>query len=258
VQKPHRPATAALLGALLLTQACEAAGSGVEQSGGAPEDSLQQLAKIARERRLSAAFLVVDGVYNTELTAPYDVLQHTLYHAPNDLGIEPFTVSPDGELVTTAEGLRIQPDYSFENAPRVDVLVVPSAEGSRGEDLEREDLIEWVAETGRNAGAVVSLCWGAFVLAQAGLLDNVACTTFPSDYDTFSTRFPELDLRINVSFVESGKSITSQGGANSFDAAMHLVHTLYGEEVATGVGGGLLIPWPPANGSVAYLVAKPN
>jgi transcriptional regulator GlxA family with amidase domain len=239
--------------------ACNAAPADeATRRSGTSGDSLQQLAEIAEQRRLSAGFLIVDGVYNTELTAPYDVLEHTLYHAPNDLGIEVFTVSPDGNAVTTAEGLRIQADHSFASAPTIDILVVPSAEASRDQDLERAGLIGWVAKTGKNAGAVMSLCWGAFVLAQAELLDAAACTTFPSDYDTFAARFPRLDLRINVSFVHSGKIVTSQGGARSFDAAMYLVDKLYGEKVAAGIGGGLLIPWPAEDGSVPYLVSEPK
>ncbi len=193
---------------------------------------------------LQAGFLVVDGVYNTELTAPFDVLEHTLYHAPEGTGIEVFTVSPDGLEITTAEGLRLVPDFGFDDAPPIDILVVPSAEGSRDRDLANPRLVEWVRETGAGARFVISLCWGAFVLAEAGLLDDVSCTTFPGDYDTFAQRFPGHDLRVNVSFVHSGKAITSQGGARSFDAAMYLVDLLYGRSVAQGIGRGLLIPWP--------------
>ena len=260
VQQPQDTATIALLGSLLLAQvACAAAPAGeVARTKASSKSTLADLVETAKERRLRAGFLIVDGVYNTELTAPYDVLEHTLYHAPNDLGIEVFTVSPEGMAVTTAEGLRIQADYSFANVPAIDVLIVPSTESSRDKDLEDEDLIEWVAGTGESAGAVMSLCWGAFVLDQAGLLDESACTTFPRDYDTFSRRFPGLDLRINVSFVHSGKNITSQGGARSFDAAMYLVDKLYGEQVAAGIGGGLLIPWPPSAGSAPYLVSEPK
>lgn len=199
---------------------------------------------VARHGDLKAGFLIVDGVYNTELTAPWDVLEHTLYHAPEGGGVEVFAVSPDGEPVTTAEGLEIAADYGFDDAPPFDVLVVPSAEGSRDRDLEDRAMIDWVRRAGREARHVLSLCWGAFVLAEAGLLDDVACTTFPADYDTFSRRFPEHDLRVNVSFVHAGKAITSQGGVRSFDAAMYLVDLLYGREVAQGVGRGLLIPWP--------------
>ncbi|HEX4960049.1 MAG TPA: DJ-1/PfpI family protein [Thermoanaerobaculia bacterium] len=193
--------------------------------------------------RLRAAFLVVDGVYGTELMAPYDVLQHTASHAAP--GMEVFTVSPTGGPVTTFEGLRLTPQYGFKNAPAADVLVVPSAQGSMEGDLKNQALIAWVRKTGGRARHVVSLCDGAFVLAQAGLLDGVPATTFPADYERFARTFPKVDLRINVSFVDAGKVLTSQGGAQSYDVALHLVDKLYGPKVAQGIGKGLLIPWPP-------------
>lgn len=194
-------------------------------------------------RPLRAAFLVVEGVYNTELMAPYDVFQHTVYHAKP--GLEVFTVSPDGRPLTTFEGIRISPHYTFRNAPQADVLVVPSAKGSMDADLKNRALIDWVRRTGGQARHVVSLCDGAFVLAQAGLLDGVPATTFPEDYERFAKAFPNVDLRINVSFVDAGKILTSQGGARSYDVALHLVDRLYGAKAATGVGKGLLITWPP-------------
>lgn len=200
-------------------------------------------ATVPADRKLRAGFLVVDGVYNTELMAPYDVFQHTAYHAQP--GIEVFTVSPDGKPVTTFEGIRILPHHSFRTAPPIDILVVPSAEGSMERDLQNEAMIRWVRETGEQARHVVSLCDGAFVLAQAGLLDGVPVTTFPADYERFAQTFPEVDLRINVSFVDAGKMLTSEGGARSYDVAMHLVDRLYGTKAATGVGRGLLLPWPP-------------
>ena len=86
------------------------------------------------ERRLQVGFLIVDGVYNSELMAPYDIFQHTIFHT--EPGMEVFTVSPDGEDVTSFEGLRIGAHYSLADAPPIDVLVVPSAEHSMDSDLE--------------------------------------------------------------------------------------------------------------------------
>lgn len=208
--------------------------------GGAPAPAATGL---PADRPLRAAFLVVDGVYNTELMAPYDVFQHTSAHAQP--GIQVYTVSPDGGPVTTFEGLRITPQYGFHNAPPADILVVPSARGSMDADLKNADLVDWVRRTGSQARYVLSLCDGAFVLAQAGLLDGVPATTFPEDYERFARAFPRVDLRINVSFVDAGKLLTSQGGAQSYDVALQLVDKLYGPKVAAGIGKGLLIPWPP-------------
>jgi transcriptional regulator GlxA family with amidase domain len=200
-------------------------------------------ADLPRDRALRAGFLVVDGVYNSELAAPYDVLQHTVFHVKP--GIEVFTVSPNGQPVTTFEGIRIAPHYGFANAPPIDILVVPSARGSMDKDLENRALIGWVRQTAGRARHVVSLCDGAFVLAKAGLLDGVPATTFPEDYDRLVQMFPKVELRVNVSFVDAGRILTSQGGARSYDVAMYLVDKLYGQKVAQGIGKGLLIPWPP-------------
>jgi putative intracellular protease/amidase len=212
-------------------------------------------ANLPRDRPLRAAFLVVDGVYNSELMAPYDVLQHTAFHAKP--GIQVFTVSPSGQPVTTFEGIRITPGYSFQNAPPIDILVVPSTRGSMDRDLKDTALINWVRQVGGRARHVVSLCDGAFVLAQAGILDGVPATTFPDDYKRLAQMFPRIDLRINVSFVDAGKVLTSEGGARSYDVAMHLVDKLYGPKVAQGVGHGLLIPWPPAPGTLRFDTAVP-
>jgi putative intracellular protease/amidase len=229
---------------------------GEEPANQAPETwrHPQQPGDLPTDRPLRAGFLVVDGVYDSELAAPYDVLHHTVFHTAPRPGIEVFTVSPDGRPVTTYEGLRLTPHHSFANAPAIDVLVVPSAKGSMDADLQNAALIDWVRRTGEAARYVMSLCDGAFVLAKAGLLDGKAATTFPDDYGRFAQMFPQVDLRINVSFVHDGKLLTSQGGARSYDVAMHLVDWLYGTKVAQGVGHGLLIPWPPSPASAPHVV----
>jgi transcriptional regulator GlxA family with amidase domain len=212
-------------------------------------------ADLPTDRPLRAGILVVNGVYNTELAAPFDVLQHTRFHTQP--GMEVFTVSPDGKPLSTFEGLKLTPDYAFANAPAIDILVVPSARGSMDADLQNQALIDWVRKTGGQARNVISLCDGAFVLAKAGLLQGIPATTFPDDYGRFSQQFPGVDLRINVSFVDAGKVITSQGGARSYEATMHLVDRLYGRQVAEGIGKGLLVPWPPDPDTMSARIVEP-
>ena len=244
-----------LLALLMLLGGCaEPAGDPESPSTGsseAPEElawsRIPPTAAIPDDRPLTAGFLIVDGVYNTELTAPYDLFQHTIFHT--EPGIEVFTVSPDGKPVRTFEGLTVSAHHSFATAPAIDILVVPSAEGSMDADLENQAMMAWVTEVGSEARFVLSLCDGAFVLAAAGLLEGRAVTTFPGDQDRFAEMFPELDLRREPSFVHDGPAITSQGGALSFDPAMYLIDHLYGEKVAQGVGRGLIIPWPPQPGT---------
>jgi transcriptional regulator GlxA family with amidase domain len=192
---------------------------------------------------LNVAFLLVDGVYNTEVIAPFDVFQHTIYHASP--GMKVFTVAPTAEMITTFEGLRIEPDYSFEDKrlPEIDVLVVASAEHSMDSDLENETLISFVRRTGKHAKYTLSLCDGAFVLAKAGLVDGKYSTTFPSDIPKYRKMFQHLKVLEDVSFVHDGSLITSAGGVKSYDAAMYLVELLYGKQVAVNLGKGLIINW---------------
>jgi transcriptional regulator GlxA family with amidase domain len=195
------------------------------------------------DRELKAAFVIVNGVYNSELVAPMDVLQHTVFHTEH--GIEVFTVGPDPNPIRTFEGLTIIPDYGFgsDSIPAIDILIVPSAEFSMTTDLENEQLINFVKKNGQSARYIMSLCDGAFVLAKAGLLDGLECTTFPSDIEAFRKTFPQLSVHEQVSFIHDGKAITSAGGAKSYDPAMYLVEILYGKDVATGIGNGLVIDW---------------
>lgn len=193
-------------------------------------------------RALSVGFLIVDGVYGTELTAPHDIFQHTIFHAQP--GMKVFTVAPSLEPVRTFEGLRLLPDYTLTSAPPIDVLVVPSAEHSMDTDLEDAELIAWVRSVGLRAQYVLSLCDGAFVLAQAGLLDRRAATTFPADIPRFRERFGSaVDVREDLSFVHDGPALTSVGGARSFDAALYLCERLYGAKAARGIARGLVLDW---------------
>lgn len=213
-------------------------------------------ADLPKDRPLRAGILVVNGVYNTDLSAPFDVLQHTRFHTQP--GMEVFTVSPDGQPVTTFEGLKVTPDYAFANAPAIDVLVVPSTRGSMEADLQSQPLIDWVRKTGGQARNVIAFSDGVFIVAKAGLLQGIPVTTFPDDYGRFSQQFPDADLRINVSFVDAGKVITSQGGARSYEATMHLVDRLYGRQVAAGIGKGLLVPWPPDPDTMTARIVEPT
>lgn len=194
--------------------------------------------------RYNVAFLIMDGVYNTELTAPYDIFQHTIFR-DSIKAMNVFLVANTLEPVTTFEGIRLLPDFNYlsDSLPPIDILVVPSAEHHLDTDLQDEALIRFVRETGQKAQFVTSHCDGAFVLAKSGLLDGVVCTTFPSDIQKMRDMFPHLDVREKVLFVHDGKFITSAGGAKSFEAALYLTEWLYGPEITRQLAKGLVIDW---------------
>ncbi len=224
---------------LLITSACRESSTTMPR-----EESSLQVEESVEIDMYNVAFLIMDGTYNTEFTAPFDVFQHTQYRE----GIKPmktFTVANTLDPITTFEGVRILPDYDYtsQDIPPIDILVVPSAEHHLDSDLKDTTMLNFVKETDRMAQFVTSHCDGAFVLAKTGILDNVLSTTFPSDIEKYKKMFPQLQVADSVLFVHDGKYITSAGGAKSFEAALYLCEYLYGKEIAESLAGGLVIDW---------------
>ncbi|PKA82204.1 DJ-1/PfpI family protein [Ulvibacter sp. MAR_2010_11] len=205
--------------------------------------------------RYNVAFLIMDGVYNTELTAPYDIFQHTVFRE-NIKAMNVFTVANTDAAVRTFEGLRLLPDFNYttDSLPKIDILVVPSAEHHMDTDLNDDAMLQFVKKVAIEAQFVTSHCDGAFVLAKAGLLEGTVSTTFPSDIDAMRSMFPGLDIRKDVLFVHDDKYITSAGGAKSFEAALYLCELLYGKEIAQSLAGGLVIDWKLED--VPHLIIK--
>ncbi|KSA14661.1 DJ-1/PfpI family protein [Maribacter dokdonensis] len=192
----------------------------------------------------NVAFLIMKGTFNTEFTAPFDIFQHTKFRK-GIKAMNTFTVANTLEPITTFEGVRILPDFDYtkDDLPKIDILVVPSAEHSMDSDLKDEVMINFIKQIDKSALYMTSHCDGAFPLAKAGILDSVASTTFPSDIENYKAMFPNLDIKDNVLFVHDGKYITSAGGAKSFEAALYLCEILYGKDIAKSLAKGLVIDW---------------
>ena len=208
-----------------------------------------------KEGRYNVAFLIMDGTFNTELTAPYDIFQHTIFRkGVKQMNV--FTVANTDAPITTFEGVKIIPDFNYlkDPLPKIDILVIPSAEHHLDTDLDDEKMIAFVQKIDKDAQYVTSHCDGAFVLAKAGLLKDKVSTTFPSDIYQMREMFPTLDIRKEVLFVYDDKYITSAGGAKSFEAALYLCEFLYGKEITKSLAGGLVIDWDLEK--VPHLIVK--
>ncbi|MGB3149981.1 MAG: DJ-1/PfpI family protein [Maribacter sp.] len=197
-----------------------------------------------KDDRYNVAFLIMDGVYNTEFTAPFDIFQHTQYRK-GIKAMNTFTVANTLDPIMSFEGVRILPDFDYteDDLPHIDILVIPSAEHHLDSDLKDTLMLNFVKQVDKNAMYMTSHCDGAFVLAKTGVLDSVMSTTFPSDIETYKKIFPHLSVKDSVLFVHDGKYITSAGGAKSFEAALYLSEILYGKEIAKSLAKGLVIDW---------------
>jgi len=185
--------------------------------------------------------LVLEGAYGSEVTAPHEVLQHAAF--VSDVGTYVFTVGRSMDLVGTLEEIAIAPDYDLDSAPRIDVLVVPGGAQNADAALADRRLVRWIAERGERAEFVIGLSDGAFLLAEAGLLDGHECTTHPESLATLQLRYPGIAVVDGVSFVVDSNVVSSVGGAASYEPALFAAEQLFGTQAAEAIGRGLVLDW---------------
>lgn len=178
--------------------------------------------------------LVFDKAYITEFAGPLDV-----YHHVADGKVKVVIISGTKKDLTTYEGLRIHTDYTVGDAPKVDVLVVPSGAGSLEADPKNKAALAWIKRTATQAKFITSHCEGAFLLAEAGLLAGKNATTFQNDVGTLQTRFPSCSVQGGKRVVVDGNLVTSAGGLASYEGALYVVARLFGEEEAKRIAGAL-------------------
>ena len=185
----------------------------------------------------SVLICLFDQVQSLDVTGPLEVFAgantyfgHEVYRIS--------TASPGGRVVRTSSGLAITPDADLRTLREPHTLVVPGGQGTREPEAE---LVAWVRETGSAARRIVSVCTGAFVLAEAGLLDGRRVTTHWAACDTFARRFPLVEVDSEPIFVRDGKVITSAGVTAGMDLALAVVEDDLGRDAALTIARHLVM-----------------
>ncbi len=155
---------------------------------------------------------------------------------------EVFTMArPDGDLVVTIaetldpvrcrKGLRVLPDHTFEDAPALDVLLVPGGQGTRVQRTN-EVLLDFIRRVAPQCQWVTSVCTGSFVLEAAGPAAGRRVTTHWAAFDEFRGLAPGIELVENARYVRDGNLVTSAGVSAGIDMSLWLVGQLYSVEHA--------------------------
>jgi transcriptional regulator GlxA family with amidase domain len=145
-----------------------------------------------------------------------------------------FTVAERPDELTTRNGLRVVPDYTFDDAPQIDILVVPGGQGTRRE-IDNPRVIEWIASVGRAAELTTSVCTGSFLIARAGALSvGSRVTTHWGSIQRMRETFPGVEVLERVRFVDDGAVISSAGVSAGIDMSLHVIGRLCGTEAAAG------------------------
>ena len=152
-----------------------------------------------------------------------------------------FTFADTMRPILARGGLRIQPHRTFTDHPPLDVLLIPG--GVVTAELERKPVIAWIAAAARSAHIIASVCTGAFLLGQAGLLDGLAVTTHWEDAADLQAMFPQASVRVGERWIDNGRVITAAGISAGIDMSLYLVARLAGEELARRTAHQMEYDW---------------
>lgn len=178
---------------------------------------------------VQVAVVVGKGATVIDFAGPWEVFQDAMSQSPT-MGFELFMVSDRRETVAATAGMQIVPLYTYGDAkmPQPNVIVI----GAQGEHTPAK--IAWIRAAGARADVTMSVCTGAFLLAQTGLLDGLRATTHHDYYDKFAAKFPNVTLVRGPRYVENdgGRLCTAGGLASGIELALRVVERYFGEAEA--------------------------
>jgi transcriptional regulator GlxA family with amidase domain len=194
--------------------------------------------------------VLFDRVQSLDVTGPLEVFAGANHWQSRPDHSQASTQGPDGPAyrirtaslgggpVRTTSGLRLVPDEDLADTIEPDLLIVPGGEGTRQAD---PDLVAWLRAHAPRARRLVSVCTGAFLLAEAGLLDRRRITTHWAYCATLATRFPQITVDPEPIFVRDGNVITSAGVTAGIDLALALVEDDLGRDAALDIARHLVV-----------------
>lgn len=180
---------------------------------------------------MNIAIVLFDGAEELDWAGPWEVLAAWAQGWPGD-GVDAYTVADGAGPVRCAKGLRVQPDHSWETAPKPDVVVWPGGQGTRPQ-LADERVLDRVRGLAATGALMTSVCTGALVYGAAGLLEERPATTYWRVVDDLAGYGAEP--RPDDRFVDSGEVVTAAGVSAGIDMALHLVARLHSVERAREV-----------------------
>ena len=178
--------------------------------------------------------LLFEHVEEMDFVGPYEVF--TVASAMwVEEGGEPLNevvlISETGGDVLCSKGLRVKADCSIEDAPPLDVLLVPGGRGSRAE-LKNDVLLDWIRKTAADCQWVTSVCTGSLILAAAGLTEGKRMTTHWAAFDEFHELGLKGELQRDVRYVRDGNLLTAAGISAGIDMALWLTGQMHGVPAA--------------------------
>jgi transcriptional regulator GlxA family with amidase domain len=181
-----------------------------------------------------------DGVQLLDVVGPLEVFAMANRHGPAP-AYEVEVATRTGEPITSSSGLTVVPHRALAGVRNpIDTLVVAGGQGTAAAVADAE-LVGWVRRRAPRCRRVASVCSGAFVLAEAGLLDGRRATTHWDSCELLARRHPAVSVEPDPIFVRDGNVATSAGVTAGMDLALAFVEEDLGRDVALQVARQLVL-----------------
>lgn len=176
--------------------------------------------------------LLFNEVEVMDFAGPFEVFSIATAANCNEKLFMVNTVAQTTDIIVARNGLKIQPDYDIHNSPHFDILIIPGGYGAEEIEIHNKILLNWIKERSFDCSFIASVCTGAFLLAEVGLLDGKKATTHWMDLDRLEREYHKIKVQRDVKFVDENTIITSGGISAGINMSFYILKKLVGEEIA--------------------------
>ena len=193
----------------------------------------------------NVAIVVYDGVEILDFGGPSEVFAAAGGFGRNgaERAFRTYTVGPNDKTLISQGFIRLQPEFTIDNAPKPDIIVIP---GGQSNNLTGDPkFMAWAKKAIEEAEVTLTVCTGAFVPAKLGVLDNLDVTTYYNAIEGLRREAPKARVHDGRRFVDNGKIVTTAGVSAGIDGSLHVVARLLGRLTAEQTAQYMEYKWSP-------------
>lgn len=182
------------------------------------------------ENMLKVGILLFNEVEVLDFAGPFEVFSLASRDDQKLFQVE--TVGETGEMIIARNGLQVLPKAKFDDHSHYDILIIPGGYGAEEIEIKNRLVLDWIKAQQAKVKILASVCTGAFLLAEAGVIDHKRATSHWMDLDRLEREYPKVNVIRNEKFVDEGNIITSGGISAGINMSFYLVSRIFGADVA--------------------------
>jgi transcriptional regulator GlxA family with amidase domain len=184
-----------------------------------------------KAEKLKVGIFVFNEVEVLDFAGPFEVFSIASDGA--DKLFEVVTIAENQEIISARNGLKIQPTATFSDELKFDILIIPGGYGAEEIEIKNKNVLDWINKQYSQVNILASVCTGALLLAECGILNDKNATTHYIDLNRLENDYPLVKVIRKVKFVDQGNLLTSAGISAGINMSFHIISRLFGLEIAT-------------------------